>query len=313
MRVLAVDDDRTSLIVTQSILRRLGHDCVIATDGIEAWHAYRSYAPEVVVSDWAMPGLSGLQLCRDIRSSDSGTYTYFILVTGRGDVEDVFTGMEAGADDYLVKPLRVDDLRTRLVAATRVTELHLQLALQRTELVELNDRLNAMTLRDPLTGVGNRRALEADLDVLEARVARYGLSYCVALIDVDCFKSFNDTYGHQAGDGALQAVATQLEHQTRTGDAVYRYGGDEFLCLYPEQSIALARIAVERIRGGVEHLGLAHAANPLAILTVSAGLARIDPTVMRPSAAVLKEADDALYRAKELGRNCISDLATSVV
>jgi diguanylate cyclase (GGDEF)-like protein len=104
-----------------------------------------------------------------------------------------------------------------------------------------------------------------------------------------------------------------LRDQARTGDAVYRYGGDEFLCLFPEQSIASARIAVERIRGGVEHLGMAHVANPLGILTVSAGLARMDPAVVRPPTAVLKEADEALYRAKELGRNCISDLTTSVV
>ena len=313
MRILAVDDDRTSLLITQSALRRLGHDCVVATDGAEAWHAYRSYAPDVVVSDWTMPGLTGVQLCRDIRASETGAYTYFILVTGRGDVQDVFAGMNAGADDYLVKPMHFNDLRTRLIAAKRVTELHEELAIQRAELVGLNDRLNAMTMRDPLTILGNRRALEADLNVLEARVARYGHSYCVALIDVDCFKSFNDTYGHQAGDRALQAVATQLRMQARSGDAVYRYGGDEFLCLFPEQSIASARIAVERMRAGVEHLVVPHVANPLGILTVSAGLARMDPALVRPATAVLKEADEALYRAKELGRNCISDLTTSRV
>lgn len=313
MRILAVDDDRTSLLITQSALRRLGHDCIVAADGAEAWNAYRVYAPDVVVSDWMMPGLSGVQLCRAIRTCDSGTYTYFILVTGRGDVKDVFAGMNAGADDYLVKPMHFDDLRTRLIAAKRVTELHLELAVQRTEMAELNDRLNAMTMRDPLTSLGNRRALEADLNVLEARVARYGHSYCVALIDVDCFKSFNDTYGHQAGDRALRAVATQLSNQARTGDAVYRYGGDEFLCLFPEQSIASARIAVERMRSGVEHLVTSPVADSLGILTVSAGLARMDPALMRPATAVLKEADEALYRAKELGRNCTSDVTTSRV
>ncbi len=313
MKILAVDDDRTSLLITQSALRRLGHECAVATDGTEAWNTFCAYAPDVVVSDWTMPGLSGIELCRNIRSSDCGSYTYFILVTGRGNVEDIFAGMDAGADDYLVKPMRYDDLRTRLIAAKRVTDLHVALAVQRTTLVELNDRLNAMIMRDPLTGLGNRRALEADLSVLEARVARYGHSYCVGLIDVDCFKSFNDTYGHQAGDQALQAVATQLRNQARSGDAVYRYGGDELLCLFPEQSITSARVAVERMRAGVEHLGLPHVANPLGILTVSAGLARMDPELVRPPHAVLKEADEALYRAKELGRNCVSDLSRTGV
>ena len=313
MKILAVDDDRTSLLITQSALRRLGHNCAVAADGSEAWRAYLTFAPDVVVSDWTMPGLSGLQLCRDIRANNLGTYTYLILVTARGNVEDVFAGMDAGADDYLIKPMHYDDLRTRLIAAKRVTDLHLQLTAQRTELVALNDKLNAMTLRDPLTGLGNRRALETDLNILEARVERYGHSYCMALVDVDYFKSFNDTYGHQAGDRALQEVAAQLRNQTRSGDVVYRYGGDELLCLFPEQSITSARIAVERMRSSVERCAMPHSANPLGILTVSAGLARMDPEFVRQPTAVLKEADEALYRAKELGRNCIGDLTRSGV
>ncbi len=146
--------------------------------------------------------------------------------------------------------------------------------------------------------------------MFEARVARYGHSYSVAFIDVDCFKSFNDSYGHQAGDRALQAVAAQLGDQARSGDAVYRYGGDELLCLFPQQSIATAQdLLVERMRSGVERLSVPHAANPAGILTVSAGLARMDPQFARPPNAVLKEADEALYRAKMLGRNCVSDLS----
>ncbi len=311
MKILAVDDDRTSLAITESTLRRLGHDCSTATDGTEAWDLYRSFGPDVVVSDWTMPGLTGVELCRNIRSNAAEAYTYVILVTARGSVEDIFAGMDAGADDYLVKPMHVNDLRTRLIAAKRITDLHVQLGQQRAEMAQLNDRLNAMTLRDPLTGLGNRRALEADLTMLEARVARYGHSYSVALIDVDCFKSFNDSYGHQAGDRALQAVAAQLGDEARSGDAVYRYGGDELLCLFPEQSIATARVAVERMRSGVEQLRVPHAANPAGILTVSAGLARMDPQFTRRPNAVLKEADEALYRAKMLGRNCVSDLSSA--
>lgn len=144
-------------------------------------------------------------------------------------------------------------------------------------------------------------------------MTRYGHSYCMALVDVDCFKSFNDQYGHQAGDQALREVAAQLRQQVRTGDSLYRYGGDELLCLFPEQSIASATIAVERMRSGVEGLGIVHGGNPRGVVTLSAGLARMEPEHPRPGAAVLQEADQALYRAKAEGRNRIGAPTRSVV
>jgi diguanylate cyclase (GGDEF)-like protein len=125
----------------------------------------------------------------------------------------------------------------------------------------------------------------------------------MALIDVDHFKSYNDAYGHQAGDDALQAVAAQLKAKARSGDALYRYGGEEFLCIFPEQSTDSGARAVERMRSGVLRLGVKHADNPLGVLTVSAGLAMLHPDNTRSASAVLKEADEALYRAKQLGRN----------
>ena len=218
--------------------------------------------------------------------------------------------MSAGADDYLVKPMRFDDLRARLIAAARVTDRHRHLDQQRAALEGLNGKLSAAALQDPLTGLGNRRALDVDLKALQARVLRYGHTYCLGLVDVDKFKSFNDTYGHQAGDRALQAVASQLKDQARGGDAVYRYGGDELLCLFPEQSIATSSIAVERMRNGVEHLAIPHAANSLGVLTFSAGLARMDPLKCRPVSQVLREADEALYQAKTQGRNSIGYMSS---
>ena len=160
-----------------------------------------------------------------------------------------------------------------------------------------------MARRDPLTGLGNRRALDEDLDLLEARVSRYGHRYCMALLDVDHFKSYNDTYGHQAGDQILQTVAAQLEAQARGGDALYRYGGEEFLCIFPEQSLANGFMAVERMRIGLQRLAIPHAETPLGVLTISGGLAMLDPGHSRAASEVLKEADEVLYRAKQLGRN----------
>jgi diguanylate cyclase (GGDEF) domain len=303
MKILVADDDPTSRLIVQTALRSLGHECDTATNGTQAWDAFRSQRPDVVISDWMMPGLTGLQLCRNIRDHDSGGYVYFIMVSGQGLLDEILEGMSAGADDYLVKPLDPDDLQARLIAAARVTSLHRQLGRQRTEMQTLNHELTVIARRDALTGLGNRRALQEDLELLEARVTRYGHRYCMALLDVDHFKSYNDTYGHQAGDEVLQAVAGQLRARARSGDALYRYGGEEFLCIFPEQSMATGTHAVERMRTGVERLGIPHTDNPRGVLTVSAGLAMLHPDHARSAKDVLKEADVALYRAKHLGRN----------
>jgi diguanylate cyclase (GGDEF)-like protein len=309
MKILIADDDPTSRLIAGTALRSLGHECQAVVDGDQAWDAFRSTLPDVVISDWMMPGLTGLQLCRNIRAHAPGSYTYFIMVTGQGGIHQILEGMRGGADDYLVKPLDSDDLQARLIAASRVSALHLQLARQRTELQGLNQELTVIARRDSVTGLRNRRALEEDLVLLEARVVRYGYSYCVALIDVDLFKSYNDSYGHPAGDEILKSVAVQLEGHARGGDALYRYGGDEFLCIFPEQSLATGTQAVERMRIGLEDLAIPHSASALGVLTISAGIATLDPGHARSAGEVLKEADEALYRAKQRGRNRVESAA----
>jgi two-component system cell cycle response regulator len=142
MNILFADDDSTSRLIAQTALRSLGHECLTVDDGGQAWDAFQSRQPDVVISDWMMPGLTGLDLCRNIRAHDTpGNYTYFIMVTHHGELEQVVEGMIAGADDYLVKPLDSEDLQVRLIAAARVTSLHRQLADQRAELERLNHRL----------------------------------------------------------------------------------------------------------------------------------------------------------------------------
>jgi diguanylate cyclase (GGDEF)-like protein len=303
MKILVADDDPTSRLIVQTAVRHLGHECHIVCDGDQAWDLYRSLQPDVVISDWMMPGLNGLELCKKIRAQGARKYTYFVMVTNQRALGEILEGMNAGADDYLTKPLDSDDLQARLVAAARVTSLHVQLAQQRTQLEVLNGELAAVARRDPLTGLGNRRALEEDLVLLEARVKRYGHRYCMALIDVDHFKSYNDTYGHQAGDEVLELVAGQLRHQARGGDALYRYGGEEFLCIFPEQSLARGMVAVERMRAGVAALAIQHSDAEFGTLTISAGVSVLDPNDIKSVAQVLKETDEALYAAKQLGRN----------
>ncbi|GAB3561062.1 diguanylate cyclase [Arthrobacter alkaliphilus] len=296
MKVLVADDDFGSRLVAEAAVEQSGHECIVAADGSSAWELYRHHRPQVVVTDLMMPGLNGLELCRAIRSAEEDSYTYLVLVTSKDSREDVVAGMEAGADDYVAKPLDPFALHTRLLVAQRVTSLHADLARYRAALAE-----QART--DPLTKLHNRLKLSEDLEQLHKRSARYGTDYSLAICDVDNFKRYNDFYGHQAGDLALQSVAATLAEQGRESDGIYRFGGEEFLLLLPGQSVAGAETSLERALEAVRNLGIAHSGNPSGTLTLSAGLSAFVPDHRVSSERLLKEADLALYSAKAAGRN----------
>jgi diguanylate cyclase (GGDEF)-like protein len=160
-------------------------------------------------------------------------------------------------------------------------------------------------LTDPLTSLGNRNLLERDLTVYEGQVARYGLRSCVALIDIDDFRKFNDRYGHAAGDQAIVAVAERLANRSRSGDSVYRVGGDEFICLLPEQSLETGALAVDRMRRNIEELAIPHEDSSSGVLTVSAGLALLDAEHLKAASELLKDAETALYYARNPDANSI--------
>lgn len=303
MRIVAVDDDLVSRMVLRGAVEAIGHDCLVAEDGDQAWRLIRACHPDVVITDWVMPGTDGLQLCRLIRGQQAEAYTYIILATSLGERDHVLKGMEAGADDYLTKPLDAYDLEARLVAAKRVTSLHAELARYRTELARL-------ACTDALTQLRNRLSLSDDLTKLHARSRRYRRGYSLAMCDVDFFKKYNDTHGHQSGDEALRSVAAVLTAQTRQGDSIYRYGGEEFLLVLPEQSASSATEAAERIRRAVESLGISHPAGTSAgVITVSVGVATYNCAGHTTSEDLLEEADHALYYAKSNGRNRVAHAA----
>jgi len=309
LKVLAAEDDSVSRIILRRAVEKLGHECLTASDGLEAWEIYRS-APDdfdVVISDWMMPGLDGVGLCERIRAEAQGRegYPFFIFLTALGDRDHLLIGMRAGADDYLRKPLDRDELETRLAAAERVNSLQRQLRAQKRELERLNAELAELARRDPLTGLGNRLRLREDLDLLRAQVERYGHSYCAILCDVDYFKSYNDLYGHLAGDEVLQKVAGAITGSIRSGDSAYRYGGEEFLILLPEQTMDAALVAAERLRAVVRALNVAHKGSPRGVVTVSCGLAGLTPGSRKSAEGLLSEADKALYRAKEGGKDAV--------
>jgi diguanylate cyclase (GGDEF)-like protein len=253
-----------------------------------------------------MPGMDGLELCRRVREEgiEHDEYTFFIFLTSLGGKEHLLEGMQAGADDYLAKPLDREQLQVRLIAAARVTSLHQELNEKNADLERLNEELFAMSRRDPLTRLGNRLRLWEDLDALSARAERYGHGYCAILLDIDHFKLYNDTHGHLAGDEVLKKVADVMARTVRKGDTVYRYGGEEFLAILPGQSLQPAAQAAERLRRGVEGLRISHETRtPPNVVTISLGLAALLPGEDKSPEELLGEADEALYRAKEAGRN----------
>ena len=292
MKILIADDDQISRMITKAAVEQSGHECIVAVDGDSAWQLYKEHSPEAVVTDLMMPGLNGLDLCRAIRAAEEDSYTYVILVTSHGSRKDVLAGMEAGADDYVTKPLDPFSLHIRLLAAHRITSLHADLARYRSALTE-----QART--DPLTKLHNRLKLAEDLGTLDR-------DYSLAMVDVDNFKSYNDIYGHQAGDAALIAIASTLAGEVRKSDGVYRFGGEEFLLVLRDQQADDARMVMERVRSAVQDLRIEHSGDPDGVLTISAGISAFTDGHRAGTEQLLREADLALYAAKASGRNRVS-------
>lgn len=296
MRILVADDDDDARMLAQVVVEAAGHECRVAESGDVAWELFLSYQPDVLVTDWMMPGWDGPALCRAVRAHERDHYTYIVMSSSRSAHSAVLAGFEAGADDYLVKPLDPLALQARLLVARRVTALHDELAAYRSELA-------ASARTDCLTDLPNRRKLDEDLPRLHARSMRYDRPYSLALCDIDHFKRYNDTYGHLAGDRALQAVAATLAAACRDADTLYRYGGEEFLVLLPEQPQDQAVAAVERLRASVADLRIEHEAGAASHVTLSAGVATFDPARPLDVETMVREADLALYRSKSTGRN----------
>ncbi len=309
MRVLVADDEATTRLVVKAVVQKLGHECLVANDGDRAWVLLQTTPIDVLITDWMMPGLDGPELCRRVRGrpSDAYAYTYTILATVMSDRADILAGMEAGADDYLIKPLDPFDVQTRLIAAERVTELHTEIADYRLQLERLNGDLAEQARTDPLTQLGNRLRLREDLQIVHARAQRHARPYSIAMCDLDHFKAYNDTYGHPQGDQALQHVAAVLAADQRADDTAYRYGGEEFIIIYADEHLPGAAAAANHLLRTIEALAIPHTRNdPHGILTISVGIATYEPGNDQSAATILEQADQALYTAKQHGRNQIA-------
>ncbi len=305
MKILVAEDDSVSRFMTVKALEQLGYPCTAATDGQDAWERFNRDGADVVISDWMMPRVDGIELCRRIRAREDRRYTYFIILTALAEREFRLTGMRAGADDYLAKPLDREELLLRLIAAERVTKLHRKLEDQALELERLNREFFEVGRKDPLTGIGNRRRMQEDLSAFETEFMRGGVLATVALFDIDHFKPYNDTYLHVAGDEVLRRVATTLSRTLSPQDAIYRYGGEEFLAVLPGVTLEVAARRVETMRAAIQACAIPHEQSPdTRVITVSAGVAAVaadsDESVFL---SAIRSADEALLRAKREGRN----------
>lgn len=302
LQVLVVDDDEDSRELIALALRARGLRVRVAVDGHDALRLLGERPADLVISDWDMPKMTGVELCRAVRQPGDGSpYTYFILLTAFNDREHLLGGMIAGADDYQRKPVNLDELEARLISAARVVELHRRLESRTAELLDDSTRNYAASRTDALTGIANRMRLDEEVATLFARATRYGHTCSLAMCDLDLFKSYNDRFGHVAGDEALRAIAQGMRANLRATDTVFRYGGEEFVVLLPEQPLGDAELAMERMRSQIENLAIPSAAG--GPLTMSVGIAQLDPAVDTSGDAWISRADGALYEAKANGRN----------
>ena len=287
MKILIAEDDTTSRLLFSATLRKLGHTVVAVEDGHEAWKAWQQGEYPLLISDWMMPNIDGLQLCRMIRGEPGLQYTYVILLTALDSKGSYLEGMDAGADDFITKPFDEEQLAARLRVAERILRLH--------------DRLHIQATHDHLTGVWNRGAIMAHLQKELERGARRGTCTSVIIADVDHFKRVNDTYGHPAGDEVLQEAARRMGLALHGHDRIGRYGGEEFLITASGCDESQAEALAERICRSIsaEPVDSRFGKIPMTVsLGVAMGYGQNEDAGMLISAA-----DEALYRAKKGGRN----------
>lgn len=297
-KILIAEDDPVSSRVLEVFLRKWGYEVVAVSDGSDALAILEADgAPRLAILDWMMPGMEGIEVCRSVRQRSGRAYVYLLLLTARGQKQNLLDGLNAGADDYLSKPFDAEELRARLHAAERILTMQ-------DELIAARDALHEQATHDALTGLLNRGASVQLLMRELARGAREQRSVAIALTDIDHFKRVNDSYGHLAGDAVLQEIAVRMTNCVRSYDTVARYGGEEFLILVPSANEDAAFRQAERMRCAIEASPVHTCAGDIPV-TASFGVASCDARGSVDITSLLRLADAALYRAKSLGRNCV--------
>lgn len=298
--VLIAEDNALLRKVLEGTLRETGYDVVSSSDGSEALALIRNGYYPLVITDWVMPVMDGPELCSAIRNLGLEHYTYLILLTSRDSKENIIAGLEAGADEYLIKPVAPEELTVRLKTARRIIELE-------SSLKQSMEEVRLLSMRDPLTGIYNRRYLEDRLHQEVKRSFRYERPISVIIFDIDHFKRVNDTWGHHAGDQVLKACAESVRRGVRENiDWPVRFGGEEFVVVLPETDLTGAVVVADRLRQRIAQIQTP-VGNGAVSVTASFGVASFVPPDQKEDLSVadvlLERADHCLYRAKGEGRN----------
>lgn len=302
MKVLIAEDDPVSSKLLEARVRECGYVPVMTRNGEDAFtHLTAEDGPRLAILDWMMPRMDGVDVCRRIRELERDTYTYILLLTARDQRADIAAGLEAGADDYIVKPFDRNELKVRLNVGRRIVNLQ-------DEIRAAHESLRYHAMHDVLTGLLNRMAILDAVSREISRSRREGNPMALIIGDLDHFKDLNDTHGHLLGDAVLRETARRMTHVLRQYDSVGRYGGEEFLMLLPNASDAQACNVAERIRYEIQREPLV--ADTVSIdVAMSFGVCSRIPDEFTTERLLIKAADDALYQAKKRGRNRVVSAA----
>jgi two-component system cell cycle response regulator len=301
-RILVVDDHEDNIELLRARLEARGYEVFGANDGQAALDQVETVRPDLILLDVMMPRMDGMEVVRRLKANKNLPFIPVIMQTALDSTENKVEGLDAGADDYITKPINFAELEARVNSLLRIKKLQSDLAAREQELSELNDRLRQISLTDGLTQIENRRSLEERLHDMWQHSVRLHEPIALIMCDIDKFKSVNDTYGHQAGDSVLKEVAQLLKGEAREIDRVGRYGGEEFLLILSGTVLDAAVTFAERLREKVEAHTFSYSGGTLR-RTMSCGVAASPHPRVKDQEALLRAADDALYVAKETGRN----------
>lgn len=302
MEVLIVEDDPISLKLLSGTLLQLNYEVIEAKNGVEAWQILQQRTIRLVITDWVMPEMDGITLTRLIRETEMTGYIYIIILTGRQGIENIVDGLDAGADDYLIKPFNPKELSSRLHIGARILDLEQRLK-------GAYERMYELAMHDELTGLWNRRAFYTHAQSELERSERMVHALSILLLDIDHFKLVNDRFGHLVGDRALIMVADTIVKNLRSYDRAGRWGGEEFIILLPETSLNEAVEIAERLRIQVMNARL-----PVHVedqdnfddelrIEISLGVATLNLGSSVSLDQLFNAADEMLYLAKKQGRN----------
>jgi two-component system, cell cycle response regulator len=300
--ILIVDDHEDNIEVLKVRLESWGYQTASAYNGMDALAYVVATPPDLILLDVMMPEISGIEVARQIKANAALPFIPIIMQTALDSTEDKVEGLEAGADDYITKPIDFAELKARLRSMLRIKRLQDALEERERELLEVNEQLRYMSQTDALTGLDNRRQLNERIDEMFAHAKRLDEPFSLVMADLDKFKSVNDTYGHQAGDEVLKQLAAILREEAREIDRVGRYGGEEFMLLLPGAEPDDACAFAERVRNRIAGHTFSFPGGTLT-RTASFGVASWPHEKIREADDLVRSSDDALYVAKETGRN----------